>query len=330
MENKNVLALQNFLYAKEYLKAIPNGYFGPGTFAAVKALQKALGLTQVGAVGPATRAYIKTATCQAGGVGQADLPTGSSTNGTQQITQSNNTVSPVALKPQLDSVDLVTIFAGGQTDWGFDVHGSNFSSATNTVYFKNLGNGMTYTIGTFASASGTAVTLPSNIGSLKFSCGNGCLQALSPGAYEISVQTAGGQTSGKFIEVRPFTIQSKTASETAPITSVGTNVKLGTLTFSTSASVIVKSVSFTMSTSTISPTGVAVTSYSDVIRGTVLDQNAELSAFQTMIVDVNASVSNSLPGTMTGFFTVVVEDYIGKKSTTFTSPDFLATVEGTL
>jgi peptidoglycan hydrolase-like protein with peptidoglycan-binding domain len=56
MENNNVLALQNFLYDRGYLKAKPNGYFGVGTFAGVKAFQKSLGLEQVGSVGPGTRA----------------------------------------------------------------------------------------------------------------------------------------------------------------------------------------------------------------------------------------------------------------------------------
>jgi hypothetical protein len=62
-ENSNVLALQNFLYEKGFLKATPNGYFGVGTFNAVKAYQKSLGLEQAGSVGPATRAAIRKETC---------------------------------------------------------------------------------------------------------------------------------------------------------------------------------------------------------------------------------------------------------------------------
>ena len=62
-ETSSVLALQNFLFEKGYLKAKPNGYFGVGTFAAVKAYQKTLGFEQVGIAGPATRAAIKRETC---------------------------------------------------------------------------------------------------------------------------------------------------------------------------------------------------------------------------------------------------------------------------
>lgn len=64
-ENAKVLSLQNFLFEKGYLKAKPNGYFGGGTVAAVKAYQKSLGFEQAGSVGPGTRAAIKKATCGA-------------------------------------------------------------------------------------------------------------------------------------------------------------------------------------------------------------------------------------------------------------------------
>ncbi len=62
-ESSSVLALQNFLFEKGYLKATPNGYFGVGTFAAVKMYQKSLGVEQVGSTGPFTRAAIKKETC---------------------------------------------------------------------------------------------------------------------------------------------------------------------------------------------------------------------------------------------------------------------------
>ncbi len=62
-EDASVLALQKFLFEKGHLKATPNGYFGNGTFAAVKAYQKSLGLEQVGAAGPMTRAAIKKDSC---------------------------------------------------------------------------------------------------------------------------------------------------------------------------------------------------------------------------------------------------------------------------
>jgi peptidoglycan hydrolase-like protein with peptidoglycan-binding domain len=64
-ENNNIKVLQDFLYEKGYLKATPNGYFGPGTFAAVKEYQTAKGINPTGVVGPLTRESLKTATCTA-------------------------------------------------------------------------------------------------------------------------------------------------------------------------------------------------------------------------------------------------------------------------
>lgn len=78
-ENSRVLSLQNFLFEKGYLKAKPNGYFGAGTVAAVKAYQKSLGFEQAGSVGPGTRAAIRKETC------------GITTTSTNQSTQTSNT-----------------------------------------------------------------------------------------------------------------------------------------------------------------------------------------------------------------------------------------------
>lgn len=63
MESSHVLVLQNFLVGKGLLKANPTGYFGVGTFNAVKAYQKSVGIQQTGTVGVLTRASIKKDTC---------------------------------------------------------------------------------------------------------------------------------------------------------------------------------------------------------------------------------------------------------------------------
>lgn len=84
-ESPKVLQLQNFLYAKGFLKAAPNGYFGAGTLAGVKAYQASIGLAQVGSVGPGTRAAIKKDSC-ANGV-QVAAPVQTSTGQTAFISQ---------------------------------------------------------------------------------------------------------------------------------------------------------------------------------------------------------------------------------------------------
>jgi hypothetical protein len=75
-ENLSVLALQNFLSEKGYLKVTPNAYFGKATFSALKVYQKSVGLASLGIVGPGTRAAIKTETCvHQGGVSVATSTT---------------------------------------------------------------------------------------------------------------------------------------------------------------------------------------------------------------------------------------------------------------
>lgn len=78
-ESSEVLLLQNFLFEKGYLTATPNGYFGPGTLAGVKAYQKSLGYEQAGNVGPMTRAALRRDTC--------------SVSSTQNTTSNSSTVS---------------------------------------------------------------------------------------------------------------------------------------------------------------------------------------------------------------------------------------------
>ena len=62
-KNKDVAALQGFLYAKGYMAGAPTGIFGKVTLAAVKAFQKAQGLPATGFVGTATRAKIQGINC---------------------------------------------------------------------------------------------------------------------------------------------------------------------------------------------------------------------------------------------------------------------------
>jgi peptidoglycan hydrolase-like protein with peptidoglycan-binding domain len=73
-ENSEVLALQQFLYARGYMSVKPNGYFGPGTVAALKKFQRAYGMAAVGSVGPGTRTKIKSLSCSSSSRTTSDQP----------------------------------------------------------------------------------------------------------------------------------------------------------------------------------------------------------------------------------------------------------------
>lgn len=66
--NGEVTLFQLVLSFAGYFKGEPSGYYGPQTMASVKKLQKDLGLSQTGEVGPQTRALLKAATCGRGNV----------------------------------------------------------------------------------------------------------------------------------------------------------------------------------------------------------------------------------------------------------------------
>jgi hypothetical protein len=63
MTNGEVSTLQDFLISVGFLKTQATGYFGLGTFSAVKQFQKSVGLSSSGYVGPVTKAKIKEMSC---------------------------------------------------------------------------------------------------------------------------------------------------------------------------------------------------------------------------------------------------------------------------
>ena len=82
----NVSMLQDFLSTNGYLKVTPNGFFGKGTLAAVKAFQSANGITPTGYVGPYTRAKIQQIDCVS-----TSTSTSPSTTQSSGVVQSNTT-----------------------------------------------------------------------------------------------------------------------------------------------------------------------------------------------------------------------------------------------
>jgi peptidoglycan hydrolase-like protein with peptidoglycan-binding domain len=328
-ESQSVRMLQNFLYAKGFLKVSPNGYFGPSTFSAVKLYQASRAISQTGTAGPLTRATIKSESCTQAAPSLAPVAT------QPILPTATPTISPPITpaisypRPSISSYDLVTLFAKGTTDWGFFLYGSGFSTTSNTISFKNTGNGRTYLIGTAVSAAGTSLPLPANLTGTTYSCGTGCSEQLPSGQYEIYVTTQGGQSDPKSITVQPFTLTVQNmAINTLPAS--GTNNKLALASFSAPIAVIVRGVAFDTGTSTISGSGLSVSLLKDELQGGSFTPDQVISPFATAVVGVYASTNNTVPGTIWGRFSITIEDFIGKKKTTFKSDDLMATVSGVL
>lgn len=94
--NKEVLALQQFLMKQELLEVMPNGYFGPSTFTAVKEYQQNNNLKVTGKVLLSTRVLIRKETCtkNASGAGeQTSQVTTATGTGTALIASSTIIIS---------------------------------------------------------------------------------------------------------------------------------------------------------------------------------------------------------------------------------------------
>jgi peptidoglycan hydrolase-like protein with peptidoglycan-binding domain len=325
-ESSLVLSLQNFLFSKGYLKVTPNGYFGPSTFSAVKAYQKANGFAQVGNTGPATRAAIKKDSCTAGG---ASLPTVQTPAAPVSTSSVQTTSSVVVPRPAIDSFDFVTLFAGGTANWNFSLYGNNFSTTTNTITMRNMETRKTYAIGTLPSASGTVIVMPTNLTGTAYSCGAECKEKMEAGRYEVVVTTVGGSSASKVLTILPFTMSAlTTAVNTIPASA--THVQIGLFSYSSPQAVLVKSISFSLGTSTISDGGINSVTLTDQFTGATIDSDTELQAIQSGIIGAYANVSNTKPGDAYGAFSITIEDYIGKKDTSFISSPVLMTVAGVL
>jgi peptidoglycan hydrolase-like protein with peptidoglycan-binding domain len=330
-ESNSVRMLQNFLYAKGLLKVVPNGYFGPSTFASVKAYQGGRGISQTGTVGPLTRAMIKSESCVQ--TVPPSLPVVSQNpvqnQGVQIPVPQTNVPTITYPRPVITSSDLVTLFAKGKTDWGFSLYGSGFSTTSNAISFKNTGTGRTYAIGTVASATGTSLLLPTNLTGMTYSCGTGCSEQLPSGQYEIYVTNLGGQSDPKTISIQPFTLSVQNmAVNTLPAS--GTNLKMAVASYSSPVAVTVRVAAFDLGTSTISGGGVAVSLLKDELEGDSFTPDQVLSPFATGVIGVYATTNNTIPGTLWGRFSLTIEDFVGKKKTVFTSDDLMATVAGVL
>lgn len=359
-ENLQVATLQNFLFTFGFLKPIPNGYFGPGTFQAVKLYQKSVGLPQTGGVYALTRQAIKNATCSTASVPQAQSQTQTQPQSTTLVPVVNSSaltsslatstpvpftlsplstavvattsvVSPVSYtRPSIISVDKGTLFKGASTTWNVIINGSSFSNASNTVYFRSRESGRVYRVGLFPSVDKKTIILPSNLSAISFSCGPTCSDTLPVGTFDVTVQNEGGESDPIFIAIKGFSISSTSGSLNGPVSN-GTSKLLGTISYASSVALYVTNIDLTLVTDGLGGGTVGGLTFKDEITGNpITGTGMQLASNEneSKIIGVYGNVDAKIGGTVTVQGTITAMDYVGNKPVQFQVPSFLTTFIG--
>lgn len=327
-ESKNVLMLQQFLYAKGLLSATPNGYFGNATFSAVKAYQKSIGLSQVGNTGPATRAALKKESCTT----TQTTNSSQSSPGNTTVSQTSSSTQQVRIAPGLVSFDTGTLFINASTSWNPVLQGTVLSTSTNTVYFKHVSSGKKYSIGVFNSDSNTKITLPHSLTKNTYSCGSSCSEMLPAGEYDVTVANEGGESNPIRTKIVSFSISSSSGSPYASIKQMATGTLLGVVSFSAAVPYQVVSVSAQVESQGLQG-GYGLTNIitKDEVTKEVLptsDSLPSLSAYQSKIIGVYGDIESYTSGYIYGTVVVTINDFVGKKESIFISAPFSVSVSG--
>lgn len=342
-ESSLVNDLQNFLSRKGFLMVQPNGYFGPSTERAVKAYQKSAGIIQTGAVFSLTRAAIKKETCGASSVPSL---TGSERPSTPSATSSVHpqivaTPSPVSAlqypvpQPLISSIDKATFVSKATMDAPLTIHGTNFSTSSNTLLLKLQGSNRTYTIGTVASSDGVTITASSSFTATQISCGSGCADYLPVGNYDVVVKNQGGESNTGYISIKSVMSSSSSGSLQSAIPSGSLQTRLGTITFGASFPATLENITFNLVGEGFDVGGIRNLKLKDDTTGVIIegsgtfDLNHQLffenqSKIYTVYGDVNVPTS----GQVSVDAIITVKDFIGNNLIHVTVPTFMATISG--
>ena len=275
-KGNNVLLLQNFLYDSGYLKALPNGYFGEGTFKAVVNYQRDLGYTPSGKVFALTRAAIKKETCNNKNTDTVSAQPKSNTPAvninepvfcTTEVTRcsdgsyvgrtgpkceflacpkNNQSVSVATTSkvttaddyplPYINSIDRTYYFENSITDKGFTLTGNNFGTTSNDIYVVSKMGGLKYFVGSFKKTTETTLYASSSLSSDYFSCGTNCSRRLAPGIYDLYIDRKGSYNNIISFNIKNFRITPTSGSESSAILGMSTSTKIGSIQFSGLAS----------------------------------------------------------------------------------------------
>jgi peptidoglycan hydrolase-like protein with peptidoglycan-binding domain len=335
-ENNQVFILQEFLVEKGLLKATPNGYFGPQTFAAVKLYQKSKGIIQTGNVATLTRQSVKLETCTVkspannypGGTSQISPVTASTT--VQNVTPPLKGPSPI-----IASIDYATFISGGKMDAPLTIRGTGFSSLNNRVLLKLVGANRVYDLGNFPSLNGTTTVVTPSFVINSYSCGSGCTEPLPVGNYLVTVKTDVGESNEGGITVRSVTTSSRSGTISAPIQQQATEALLGTITIGANTPVSLEEISMSITSSLSSGAGISGLKLVDELTEQVINggptfnlNKVLLTENQSKIYSLYGNVNVSSSQSITISSTLKVKEFIGNNFIYITIPVILDTISG--
>ncbi|MEN9338035.1 MAG: hypothetical protein RIQ41_349, partial [Candidatus Parcubacteria bacterium] len=155
---------------------------------------------------------------------------------------------------------------------------------------------------------------------------------LPAGDYDISIETEGGESNTLRTKINTFSISSSSGSPYTSIKQMATGTLLGVVSFSASVPYEISEVSAqTASDGLQGGAGLTNVVIKDEITKEVLSTfigAPALSAYQSKIVGVYGDIESFTSGYIHGTVTVTINDFVGKKQSTFISAPFSVSVSG--
>ncbi len=246
-----------------------------------------------------------------------------------------NTVS-VQTKPQINSIDAITLISGGSMTAPMIIRGAGFSTSSNTILFTPQNSQKTYTLGTFSSATGTSISAVPSFTVKPVPCGTNCSETVPAGNYNVIVRNQGGESNAGYISVKSVKTQTTPNSPNASFMPKSTHVKLATYTLSSSVGAELKAFTLSVISSSTIATKVSNFTLTDVLADKIINggpsftfKDTYLADNQTKIYELYADIADIVDGKggqvyVTGNFTL--QEYLGKNNITVPVPEFLMTI----
>jgi hypothetical protein len=155
-------------------------------------------------------------------------------------------------KPEIVSIDRNTFLRDATPKTPLIVKGKNFTKK-NTIVLSSTYNSKEYILGTFTSTvlstTSNSISIDGPVFAQPLACGTNCLETLPLGDYMMRITNEGGESNTTRIALRGFTTSSISTQINSTIAPPARNVKVGTITVSSSIPVTLTSLTLT-STST--------------------------------------------------------------------------------